>query len=36
MMVQELKCPNCGEVFAVDETGYAQIVSQVRDRKSVV
>lgn len=33
MMVQELKCPNCGEVFAVDETGYAQIVSQVRDKE---
>lgn len=32
-MVQELKCPNCGEVFAVDETGYAQIVSQVRDKE---
>ncbi|MCI8320426.1 MAG: DUF2130 domain-containing protein [Dorea sp.] len=31
--MQELKCPNCGEVFAVDETGYAQIVSQVRDKE---
>ncbi|MDO4176852.1 MAG: DUF2130 domain-containing protein, partial [Bacillota bacterium] len=27
----EIKCPNCGEVFQVDESGYAQIVSQVRD-----
>ena len=29
--MQEIRCPNCGEVFQVDETGYAQIVSQVRD-----
>ena len=25
------KCPNCGEVFQVDESGYAAIVQQVRD-----
>lgn len=31
--MQEIKCPHCGEVFQVDETGYAQIVSQVRDRE---
>lgn len=31
--MQEIKCPNCGEVFAVDESGYAQIVRQVRDRE---
>lgn len=31
--MQEIKCPNCGEVFAVDETGYAQIVQQVRDKE---
>ena len=31
--MQEIKCPNCGEVFVVDETGYAQIVQQVRDRE---
>ena len=29
--MQELKCPNCGKVFQVDDTGYAQIVQQVRD-----
>lgn len=29
--MQEIRCPNCGEVFQVDETGYAQIVQQVRD-----
>lgn len=31
--MQEIKCPNCGEVFAVDETGYAQIAQQVRDKE---
>lgn len=29
--MQEIRCPNCGQVFQVDETGYAQIVQQVRD-----
>ena len=29
--MQEIKCPKCGEVFAVDESGYAAIVKQVRD-----
>lgn len=27
----EIKCPKCGEVFTVDESGYAAILSQVRD-----
>lgn len=27
----EIKCPNCGEVFTVDESGYQQIAQQVRD-----
>ncbi len=31
--MREIKCPNCGEVFAVDESGYAQIVRQIRDRE---
>ena len=31
--MQEIKCPNCGEVFQVDESGYAQILSQVRDKE---
>ena len=31
--MQEIKCPNCGEVFQVDESGYAQIVQQVRDKE---
>ncbi len=29
--MQEIKCPNCGKVFQVDEAGYAAIVRQVRD-----
>ncbi len=33
--MQEIKCPNCGEVFVVDEVGYAKIVQQVRDKEFV-
>ena len=29
--MSEIKCPQCGTVFQVDESGYAQILSQVRD-----
>ena len=31
--MQEIKCPHCGKVFQVDESGYAQIVQQVRDKE---
>ena len=31
--MQEIRCPRCGEVFQVDESGYAAIVKQVRDRE---
>ena len=31
--MQEIKCPHCGKVFQVDESGYDQIVRQVRDRE---
>lgn len=31
--MQEIKCPNCGEIFQVDESDYAQIVKQVRDQE---
>ncbi len=31
--MQELKCPNCGEVFKVDQQSYDSIVKQVRDRE---
>ena len=27
----EIKCPKCGEVFTVDESGYAAIIGQVRN-----
>ena len=29
----EIRCPKCGEIFQVDETGYDQIVQQVRDKE---
>lgn len=29
----EIKCPKCGEVFQIDESGYAEIVKQVRDKE---
>ncbi|MBQ4341496.1 MAG: DUF2130 domain-containing protein, partial [Clostridia bacterium] len=31
--MNEIKCPNCGQVFQVDESGYAAIVRQVRDKE---
>lgn len=31
--MQEIRCPHCGEVFQVDETGYDQIARQVRDKE---
>ncbi len=31
--MQEIKCPKCGEVFQVDESGYEQIARQVRDKE---
>ena len=31
--MNEIKCPKCGTVFTVDETGYANIVKQVRDQE---
>ena len=29
--MQEIKCPNCGKTFKIDEAGYADILNQVRD-----
>jgi hypothetical protein len=29
--VNEIKCPHCSEAFKIDETGYADILKQVRD-----
>jgi len=31
--MKEIKCPNCGEVFKVDESAYAQILSQIRNNE---
>ena len=31
--MNEIKCPNCGEVFQVDESGYASILKQVKDKE---
>lgn len=28
-----VKCPNCSEIFKVDESGYAEIIKQVRDQQ---
>ena len=29
--MNEIRCPHCGKVFQVDESGYAQLLRQVRD-----
>ncbi|MDY2777069.1 MAG: DUF2130 domain-containing protein [Collinsella sp.] len=31
--MNEIKCPNCGTAFTIDESGYADIVKQVRDHE---
>ncbi|MDL2294328.1 DUF2130 domain-containing protein [Ruminococcaceae bacterium OttesenSCG-928-D13] len=31
--MNEIKCPHCGQVFKVDETGFADIVKQIRDHE---
>ena len=31
--MNKLRCPKCGEVFEIDEAGYAAIVKQVRDKE---
>ena len=30
--MNEIKCPKCGEVFQVDESGYAALLKQVKDK----
>ena len=32
-IMQEIRCPKCGEVFQVDENGYNQIATQIRDKE---
>lgn len=29
--VHEIICPHCGKAFKIDESGYADILKQVRD-----
>ena len=29
--MNDIKCPHCGKVFKVDDTGFADILKQVRD-----
>ena len=31
--MSEIRCPRCGEVFTVDESGYAALLNQVRDQE---
>ena len=31
--MEKIKCPHCGEVFTIDESGYAAIVSQIKDKE---
>jgi hypothetical protein len=31
--MNEIKCPNCGKVFSVDEASYASVVNQIRTQE---
>ena len=31
--MNEIKCPNCGKAFKIDETSYESILKQVRDEE---
>lgn len=31
--MHDIICPNCGQAFKIDETGYADILKQIRDRE---
>jgi hypothetical protein len=31
--MNEIKCPKCGEIFQVDESGYAEILKQVKNKE---
>ena len=31
--MNQIKCPNCGEIFTIDESDYASIVKQIKDHE---
>ena len=31
--MNEIKCPNCGEEFSIEETYYNLIIKQIRDKE---
>lgn len=31
--MNQIKCPNCGEIFQIDESAYSAIVSQIKDNE---
>lgn len=31
--MEQIKCPKCGEIFQIDEAGYAEILKQVRNKE---
>ena len=31
--MHEIKCPNCGTVFQIDESDYQNVLKQVRDKE---
>ena len=31
--MNDIKCPKCGQVFKIDESGFAEIVKQIRDHE---
>lgn len=33
IIINEIKCPKCGEIFTIDENSYANIAKQVRDEE---
>ena len=32
--MNEISCPHCNNAFKIDQAGYADIVKQVREKKS--
>ena len=31
--MNEIKCPNCGTIFQIDESDYDKVVKQIRDKE---